>query len=368
MKLWRFLFVFFIGLCLTPLSYGAPAKNTVKKRLLVVDSYHREYLGSQHINEGFCEAMIRFGYFANKKQAEEYTKKDYIETSTSVIQKVWMDSKRKNSKAEMEDASNKIFKLANDFKPDLIFLGDDNATKHIGKIFIDTAIPIVFWGVNNTPVKYGLLDSKERPGHNVTGIYQTTYYEDSLRLLKIMVPGAKTFAILSDATTTGRNHTKAIQFLARKGLLALELVETISTNDSDLWRKKALELQQKVDAFFVAHFSGLKDHNGKHVPDLETAQWYLTHIKIPETSSFRHRVDQGMLCAADDSAYNQGYDAVVVAHDILANKADPATYPPRVPNRGPLMVNRERVKMLGIRLTDEMGIEEYIEEASALRK
>ena len=367
MKLWRVLFTLFIGFNLISVSYGASTKASGKKRLIVVDSYHREYLWSQYTHEGFCEAMLKLGYFDNKDQIAEYTKNDFVVSSRVVIKKLWMDSKRKNSKEEKAETTSKLTKIIQDFKPELIFLGEDNAADYIGNQYLDLEIPIVFWGVNNTPVKYGLVDSADKPGHNVTGVYQTTYYTESLAFLKKIVPSVKTFAVLSDNTTTGRIFTKSIKHLARKGLLPLKLIETVSTNSFEDWKKKAIELQNTVDAFFVAQYAGLKDKSGKSVADKETAAWYVTHIKIPEAAGFKHRVVDGMLCAADDSGYNQGHEAVVIAHDILDRGANPATYPPRAPKRGPLMVNKQRAKMLGITLTEEMGIEEYIEEASALQ-
>lgn len=360
-------FILFSGLSLFSISYGATKEPPGKKKILVVDSYHKEYLWSQHTHEGFCAGMLKFGYFDDKEQAAEYTKNDSVETSRAVVKRLWMDAKRKSSKEEREEMSLKIYKIAKDFNPDFIFLGDDDAAQYIGNLFLDTKIPIVFWGVNSSPVKYGLVDSEDKPGHNVTGIYQTTYYAESLEFLKKMIPGIKTFAIVSDDTTTGRIHTKAIQYLAKTGRIPLKLIDSVSTNDYRLWKEKIVELQGKVDAFFVAQFSGLKDKNDRAVSDEEAAAWYITHVKIPEAAGFRHRVINGMLCAADDSGYNQGYDAVAVAHDILAKGAKPATYPPRVPKRGPLIVNTQRAKMLGITLTENMGIEEYIEEAASLK-
>jgi len=118
----------------------------------------------------------------------------------------------------------------------------------------------------------------------------------------------------------------------------------------------------------VAQYAGLKDTQGNAVPDIAVATWYVRNIKIPEAAGFKHRVVQGMLCAADDSGFNQGHEAAVIANDILMKGADPANYPPRAPKRGPLMVNRQRAKLLGITLTDAMGVEEYIDEALALQE
>ena len=57
-----------------------------------------------------------------------------------------------------------------------------------------------------------------------------------------------------------------------------------------------------------------------------------------------------------------------MAHDILTKGIKPADYPPHRVKRGPLIVNKERARLLGITLTPDMGIEEYAEEASVLKE
>lgn len=367
MKVKITLFVLFIVSCLVSVSYGTVTKASGEKRILVVSSYHKEYLWSQDTSRGFCAAMLQFGYFDNNDQIKEYTKNDYVESSRAVVKKLWMDTKRKSDKNGITEATVNIAKIARDFKPDLIFLGDDNAAKYIGNLFLDSEIPVVFWGVNNTPVKYGLVDSAEKPGHNVTGVYQTGYYIESLEFLKAIVPDIKTFAILSTKNSTGRSHLKKITFLAEQGKLPVKLIEAVSTNDFEAWKQKALALQKKVDAFYVPHYSGLQDKAGHYVPTEEVAAWYVNNVKIPE-ASLGVMVGQGLLCTANDSGYNQGFEAVVIAHDILANGKNPATYIPRTPKRGLLIVNRQRAKTLGITLTEDMGIEKYIDSVMASKE
>jgi ABC-type uncharacterized transport system substrate-binding protein len=362
----KFFLMLFLGLSLTSAVFAAPAQEPAKKRILVVSSYHPDYLWSQETQKGFCAALLKYGYFDNQDQIAEYTKNDYVETSRAVIKKLWMDSKRKTSKAELTKITIEVTVTAREFRPDIIFLGDDEAGNYIGNQFLDTKTPVVFWGFNDNPVKYGLVDTAERPGHNVTGVYQSGYYRESLQLLKALVPKVKTFAILTDDSPSGRAHEKGIEYLARQGVLPVKLIETVATNNFELWKSRALELQKKVDAFFVAQYSTLKDEKGNNVPNLDVARWYIENIKIPETT-LGFFVKHGLLCGADDSGYNQAFYAVAIAQDILTKGANPATYPTRAPKRGALMVNRERAKTLGITLGPDQGIEEYIDEAAALR-
>jgi ABC-type uncharacterized transport system substrate-binding protein len=367
MKAWKTALVLPVILLLSASAQGGVKKEPPRQRFVVVSSYHREYLWSQETNKGFCDAMLKFGYFDSREQAEAFTKNDFIETPKAVVKKLWMDAKRKKSREDKLLATAQITAVIKEFKPGLIFLGDDDAAQFIGNQFLDTGIPVVFWGINNSPVKYGLVESIERPGHNVTGVYQPGYYAESLNLLKKIVPAARTFAVLTDDTTAGRSHYKAIEYLSKQGGLPLKLVETVVTGDYEQFKGKILDLQTKVDAFFVAQYSSLIDGSGKYVSAHDVTAWYLANVTIPETAEQGQFVRQGMLCGADDSGYNQGYEAVAVAADILAKGANPATYPVRAPKRGALMVNRERAAMLGIRLMPDMGVEEYIEEAEALK-
>jgi len=349
-----------IGICLSLIIAGSgdAHASSGKIKILIVSSYHREYVWSQDTNKGFCAAMLKFGYFDNQAQADAYTRNDVVETSRVIVKKLWMDAKRKGSRLELENTARACYQDAKKFQPDLIFLGDDEAGEYIGKLYLDTKTPVIFWGFNDNPVKYGLVDSAERPGHNVTGVYQSGYYLESLDLLRTIAPAVKTFAILSDETVSGRTHYKSLEYLALQGSLPFKLVDTIATNDFATWKNKALELQKRVHAFYVVQFSGLKDAEGNAVPSKEVAAWYFKNISIPEATR-GHFVKEGLLCAADDSGYKQAYEAVSMARDILAKKADPATCPTRTPSRGALMVNRERAKALGISLTTDMGIEEY---------
>ncbi len=365
MKTGKIVLILCLGVLWASVCFGAPEQMLAKKRILVVDSYHKNYAWSTMTNAGFCDAMLQLGYLDNKEQIVSFDERDRVESSKIIMQRTWLDSKKNRGKVAQTEKSLEITKHANEFRPDVIVLGDDNAAKYVGTRFLNSPIPVVFWGLNYTPVKYGLLESEETPGHNITGVYQTGYFAESMDLLTAIVPGLKTFAILSDESSTGRANTKAVEYLARKGSLPLKLTETVATNDYELWKRKALELQEEVDAFFIAMYSTLEDRNGNYVTNEDVAKWYFANIKIPEATVGEHFVKQGMLCSADDSGHNQGYLAGTIVHEILSNGAIPATYAPRVPKRGLLMVNNQRAKRLGIDLADDMGIEEIIRDVSA---
>ena len=83
--------------------------------------------------------------------------------------------------------------------------------------------------------------------------------------------------------------------------------------------------------------------------------WYRKHITIPEVAGFGQFVKQGMLCSADDSGFNQAYEAVKIAHDILTNRKNAGEYPPLTPKTGILMVNKERLQQLGLSVPPDIA-------------
>lgn len=351
------------------LSPALPSRGTPKKlRIFVVSSYHREYLWSQETTAGLCRALRDFGYLDGQAQEAEFIKNDFVETSRAVIQKAWMDSKRKSRWTEMARASARIVDEIGRFKPDALMLGDDNANNLIGAQFLDTSLPIFTWGMDVTPLKYGLIESLDRPGHNVTGTYQAFPFAESLALLKRIVPSAKTFAVLSDDSETGRAKMKKLRQLGDAGRLPLRLVDSVATNSYAEWRARALQLSRRVDAFFIVNHNTIRGDDGELVDQLQIGAWYLRHIKKPECAPEEQFVVEGMLCAAVDSGFKQGYAAVKSLDEVFRGGLDPAALPCRAPSRGPLLVNRERARMLGLTLTEEMGIERSVDSSLALQR
>lgn len=364
MKTLKVLAVLFLSLYMTQVADGA----SKKARIFVVSSYHREYLWSQDTHAGVCAALIDFDFLGDERQVKEYTENDYVESSKAVVRKVWMDSKRKNTLKDIAAATAYILKEAKKFKPDMILLGDDNAANYIGNLYIDTKIPVVFWGINGIPLKYGLIDTIEKPGHNVTGIYQAGYLKENLEYLKKLVPSIETFAILSDDSPTGRSKAKELERLAAEGKLPVKLTVIVVTNSLSEWKSEALRLQKEVDAFFVLNHNTIKDDLGNPVAQLKLGAWYLRNIKKPDCRHEKQFAKEGILLVVDDSGFKQGYEAVKTAYQILEKGKNTDNTPVRAPERGPVIVNRQRANMLGVDISGKAFIEEFIDSALALEK
>jgi ABC-type uncharacterized transport system substrate-binding protein len=285
-----------------------------------------------------------------------------------VLRKMWMDTKRRGGTLEMAASTTAIMQEIRKFAPDLVMLGDDNAANYIGNQLLDSKVPVVFWGINGLPLRYGLIDKLEAPGRNVTGVWQSGYHKESLDLLKRLVPKAKTFGILACDSESTRPNIKMIEQLDRRGVLPFKLVDKVVTNSFEDFKTGALAMARKVDVLFVLNHDTLRDRRGRHVDMLTAGRWYLNNIKIPEASHEDQFVLEGMLLTANDSGYNQGFVAFEMAYGILEQGLNPARMAVRTPERGPYLVNRNRARALGIRLDESMYlIDEIVDKSLALK-
>jgi len=364
MKILHLIIPLYILFSLVPAAHAGQKKL----KIFVVSSYHKEYLWEQEANEGFCAGMLDFKFLDSREQADEYTLNDQVETDKIIIKKSWLDSKRKSSRSEIEKSALAILSRINAFGPDLIVLGDDNASNFVGSQYIDSAIPVVFRGIVGTPVKYGLADSIEHPGHNVTGVLKLGYPKETIKYFLKLVPSARTFAILADGSETSRAKVKEIIQFEETGKSPLKLVETVMTNSYTDWQNAALRLQGKVDAFFIINHNTIKGDDGRTLDPFKVIAWYLQNIKKPEMTWEKQFVQEGLLMTVDDSAFKQGYEVVRMADMVIHQKKNPEGIPCILPSRGKIMVNRQRAKMLGFDLSGKEFIEEYEDKSLALEK
>ena len=356
-----------LGLCAVAFGPQALAFEHARHRVMIVSSYSRDYLWSKSTQRGVNAAMLKLGYLDNEAQGQALIQNDQVESKRAVVRKVWMDTKRKNSRGELAVTTRRVMDEIGRFNPDLLLLGDDNAANYIGNQVLGSKTPAVFWGVNGLPLKYGLIENLDTPGRNITGVWQSGYHKESLELLRRLVPKARTFSILACDSETSRPNVKIIEQLARRDVLPLKLQSTIVTNSLADFKRRALAEAQQVDAFFVLNHDTLRDEQGRHVELLDVGRWYLQNIRIPEASHEDQFVYEGMLLTANDSGYNQGFMAFEMADLILQKRGTPARMAVRTPDRGPYLVNRIRADQLGISLNEVMFmIDEVVTQSAAL--
>src|SRR5215831_15419941 len=114
-----------------------------------------------------------------------------------------------------------------------------------------TTIPIVF-SVGSDPVEIGLVASLNRPGGNITGVYQFTAGLEAKRLglLREMVPKATTIAVLVNPNyAAAENQLRDVQEAATR--LGVQLVVVRANTEEEFNAAFSTIVQQKAGALLV---------------------------------------------------------------------------------------------------------------------
>jgi ABC-type uncharacterized transport system substrate-binding protein len=126
------------------------------------------------------------------------------------IKRYYMDTKRKTSPEAMKKEANIVLKQIKEFKPGVLVVLDDNAFREVALPLAGRKdLPIVFSGMNGQPESYNakkrFMDTRERPGGNITGVYEKLYLVRSMIVMQSAIQGLKgkkIFAI-TDYSPTG---------------------------------------------------------------------------------------------------------------------------------------------------------------------
>jgi putative tryptophan/tyrosine transport system substrate-binding protein len=210
-----------------------------------------------------------------------------------------------------------------------------------------TTIPIVFVMGEADPVKTGLVVSLNRPGGNITGIFQITSVlgPKRLELLHELVPGAGVMGMLlnpyfPDSEMQARE--------AQIGALSLGLqlhIENAST-DRDLDKAFATFAEQKVGALLVGNDVFFMSRHKQLAA-------FTARLTLPAMYSFREYVADGGLMSYGPSLSDAYRQAGVYAGRIL-NGEKPGDLPVLQPTKYEFVINLKTAKALGLQIPDKL--------------
>lgn len=253
----------------------------------------------------------------------------------------------------MQNQATRILSEIQTRKPDLVFTTDDDALKWVGLKLED--VPVVFNGVNGDPQRYlssGKIDSLAKPGHNLTGVYQTTYYRQSLLLVKKLVPSARTFATITDKTTTGRTLLESLKTVDSASL-PLQWQDSFVSDQFSQWEEKIKAWQNQVDVVFLLCANAVQDQQGNRMTMKRIINWIAAHSSLPDTACWTEQVQDGILVSATDDGAQQGRFSAALALKILQGAA-PGELPISTPPNGVPALNLLRAKTLTISPPQEL--------------
>jgi ABC-type uncharacterized transport system substrate-binding protein len=273
-----------------------------------------------------------------------------------------MDTKKNNTDELKEKLGKEARALIDSWKPDLVYTSDDDAQQFVTKHYMNSDIPFVFSGVNQTPDFYGFEKAK-----NITGVLETEHFVESVNLLKEIVPNMKKVAIIYD------DGPQWIPMVARmkdreKQLEGIEVVAYDKILTYDEYKKKMKDYHGKVDAIGLIGIFNFKNEAGQNVPYDEVLKWTAENSHLPDFTFWKDRISFGTLSAMTVSGPEQGKAAGKVARQILVDGKKPSEIPMEPTAKGEPVINQARANQLNLKINTSLLLSVQIEKKYAWEK
>jgi ABC-type uncharacterized transport system substrate-binding protein len=279
------------------------------KKVLWVDSYHQGYEWSDGIENGIREVLNKTG----------------IE-----LRVFRMETKRNDSEEFGRNAGLKAKAVLDDFKPDVVIATDDNAQKYLVVPFLkDTAVPVVFSGVNWDASMYGY------PCKNVTGMIEVDMVQEMVGHFKQYARGDRVGYISPD-TETERKMSEIWNNRFFDGKMKVYLVETF-----DDFKKEFLRAQEEMDMLFIANNAGIRDWE-----PMAAEKFLFRNTRVPTGTPLQF-IDRFVVFTLGKYPEEQGEYAARVALRILEG-AKASDFPLVTNKQAKLTVNLKMAKAAGI--------------------
>ena len=329
----------FVSACDSPTSApDGAAPEDEPHRILVVHSYSDAFTWTRQLHEGIIEGLAGNGLIGER---------DYE------LQTFYMDTRINfTSPQQIEQRAARALEALRTFEPDLLFVTDDVALKHVAVRYAEespaTPLPTVFAGINVDPTIYAPIGSLDMPGGTITGALERIPHTEAFATAKRLFPDVTRVVILADAgagSETVRAEFQRDDQAAHSRpfkILDFLLLETF-----DQWKRAVVDYQDKADLIAVVNFHQLRDASGDIVPPAEVIDWMVAENTLPELGLVADWARDGILVAVGNSGLKTGAYVGALGADILEG-TDPATLPIVDPKQTDTSFNLARARSLGI--------------------
>jgi putative ABC transport system substrate-binding protein len=207
-------------------------------------------------------------------------------------------------------------------------------------------IPIVFV-TGADPVKFGFVASFNRPGGNVTGIWNVlaALAQKRMQLVRELLPKAQVITLLVNPTSpVAEPQTRDAQAAAQALGLKLNVLNAVTENDFDpvfttLIQQRPDALLVGADPFFASRREHLVALAARHA--------------IPTVYEIREFVEAGGLMSYGTVLREGYYKGGIYAGRILKG-VNPADLPVEQVNKLEFVINLKTSKMLGLEIPDKL--------------
>ena len=296
-------------------------------RILHVPSYHISWQWNIDQFEGFKSALSD------------------LDVEYSVVE---LDTKRQSDQRQIQQRVDEARRLIDEWKPDLLYVNDDNAQRYLAVDYVDRDLPIVFSGVNRDPAEYNFLGAR-----NVTGVIEHEHFNATLNLLMRLKPSVRRIAVIVDDDPTWKGVIARIREKINS-FPGVEIVDWALLRRFDEFKRKMMEYQTTADAVAMLGVFNLADDTGKNVDYEELLRWTAANSELPDFSFWETRVERGTLCAVTVSGYQQGLQAGKMARRILVDGESPADIAMVSSKSGTPLISLARARALGLAVDSEL--------------
>ncbi len=294
-----------------------------KKDILVIESYHHEYIWSTNYRNAIKE-----------KLSSQYN-----------LTFFYMDTKRLPLSQHQESAQ-KAWNIYTQLSPELVILGDDNALKFLGPKLAKTKTKVVYLGINNNPRKYFNFT----PTKNITGVLERPLLRRSIFYVKELLDVKKVLLLFDSGISSQVIFTEIFRNKSKLVLRDVE-VDIILIEQFDMWKKSILDAKKNnYDAIVFSSYHTIKDQDKKHVSPSKIWEWTSKNIAVPPFAFWNFAVGENKAIGGYViSGREQGIEASKLVLKILEDKNYTLGFPIAV-EKGYLLFSRSQLIKWGISL------------------
>jgi putative ABC transport system substrate-binding protein len=339
------LFVFALSLWLV-LAMTQAVSAQGPKRVFILHSYEKGHVCGQPQYDGVIEGLKRAGF---------------VEGRNLTVDTYYMDTKKKNNTPELIAKQALIAqKKVRQFSPDLLITLDDNAFSSVALPLAGTSQKIVFSGMNGQPEEYNrikkFMNSRERPGYNITGVYEKLHVREAIQVMSKLLPFKKVL-ILTDTSPTGRAVAKQVSLELEsadnyKNLTCSHEIKVMKSWEDFKKQIARINYSPQVGAFYLGTLL-LKSNKGKTFTAPEIISWTIANARKPAIGPNYAFIKLGLIGGATVDFHAMGLLAGKMAGAILNGKS-PGVIPIEEAQRVALVFNVKRAKQLGIEIPKDI--------------
>ncbi len=310
------LICYYLGILLTLLIMGCGKKTETAdtydlkgKKAFILDSYHAEHIPN----------------IPSRSAAIQILEKEGI-----IVTVFFMDTKNIKDEKAIKVIAKKSAEEINRIKPDILLPFDDAASKYVVMpYFKDSAIPVVFNGVNWDAKQYGY------PYKNATGQVEIEMVADLITAMKQYSGGGK-IAMLAGDTETDR---ESVDYYSK--ILGITFSEHVFVTDFVSWKQSFLKLQSENDMLFIRNTAGIKNWN-----QAEAENFVIKNITKITGSIFTHLEGVSVINFAKDDRESGEYSALTAVKILRGAKV--SEIPLTRTRRAEIILNMKLAKKLNI--------------------